>query len=170
MRVLYSDLEGKVVLNPPNLPAFVSNSKNRAAAIVLIGSDIIVSTAYTDHCSMMDMAGIEHRLYALDEGGDHFNGDTMSNDPSTATLRGGLHDGKICFDIWHRSETDDITANTERLDAVYSYIVSHRKLRGISDFELAIYNSDYVLTHTFGKEGLVPEARTEPHPTTFAPL
>ena len=57
MRVLASSHEGKVILNPSDTVSLVANSKERAAALVIIGNDLIVSTAYTDHRSMMDMRG-----------------------------------------------------------------------------------------------------------------
>lgn len=157
MHVLYKDAEGSVVVNPPDPLSFVEASRFKAAGVVLCGKDLVVGTAYIDHCSMMDLAGIRHCLYVLDEHDPDLAGEVTSLDPSAATLRGGTSGGKISFDVWHRGDPDRLPMLETRLQEVYDYIASHRKLRRFEEFALSIYDEDYVITHTYDAEGLKQE-------------
>jgi hypothetical protein len=155
MEILYSDSEGKVVLNPPDLGSFVRNSIHKGAGIVLLGKDALVGTAYIDHCSMMELAGITPCLFNLDVDSPSIGKGPFSSDPATATLRGGVGgDGKVSIEIWHRGDLDQLDALCDRLSVVLNHVKDHRKLRGFDHFELVIYDDDYVQSHVYTDEGL----------------
>lgn len=164
MRLLQSNPFGKVVINPPDLRAFVDNSPERAAGIVLHGRDIVVSTDRTDHCSMMDMAGIEQKMFAIDATATGDCGCPIYRDPATATLRGGTGNGHFSVDVWHRGDTDRIPFCIESIEELFAYLKSHRKLAKMDEIEIIIYNDDYVPVYSFDASGLHPHPVNLPQP------
>lgn len=47
MRVLRTEYDGRIVLNPPDAIAFVASSRAGAAGVIFAGTDLVVSTVYT---------------------------------------------------------------------------------------------------------------------------
>lgn len=147
MRVLSNTPAGKVILNPIDIVALVAQSPQKAAAVVVVGKDLIVSTAFTDHNSMLNAAGFEVRNYELED----------DCDPVLVTFRGGMTADSITFDIWHRGDQDKVGEYVDSIKSAFDFLSSHRKLKNIGSLEIAVYDTDYVQTHTFDSRGLIDE-------------
>lgn len=164
MRVLRTEYDGRIVLNPPDAIVFVASSKAGAAGVVLAGTDLVVSTVYTDHETMMTLAGIRQRSFSFDGLANEYSGEEITTDPAMATFRGGMSGTRISFDIWNYSDRTDIEDSVGSLQMAYDYFKSHRKLRSFDHLEIAIYNEEFQRTHTFGADGLVDERFQRPAP------
>ncbi|MCZ7860979.1 hypothetical protein O9X98_06135 [Agrobacterium salinitolerans] len=148
MRILSNTPEGKIVLNPPDILSLVSQSHQKSAAVVVIGRDVIVSTLYTDHNTMMAAAGFEVR-----------NFDVEKPDPEAATFRGVMDLNGASFDVWHRGDQNELGNHLTSIKMAYDFLSSHWRLRNVGPMEVAIYDDDYVRTHKFDELGLTDERK-----------
>lgn len=155
MRILSNTPEGKIVLNPPDILSLVSQSHQKSAAVVVIGRDVIVSTLYTDHNTMMAAAGFEVR-----------NFDVEKPDPEAATFRGFIDLNGASFDVWHRGNQSELERHIPSIGVAYDFLSSHWKLRNVGPLEIAIYDDDYVRTHKYDHLGLADERRPVATPVT----
>jgi hypothetical protein len=146
MRVLSNTPEGKLILNPTDIRQLVEDSPQKAAALVVRGRDIIVNTTYSCHNDMMDAVGIVENPYNL-------KGCNLSE----ATFRGGIGKSGMTFDIVNMNDCAVVESHIEQLQAAYEFLRSHWKLRHVPSLEIAIFDDDYVRTHTFDANGLSDE-------------
>lgn len=145
MKILSREPSGVVVLNPPNIVAFAAQSKHNAAAIVVSGDDLIASTSILGcHNTMMEMAGIELRNFALADG-----------NPKECSLRGGIHNGNVNIDIWNKDgKPEDVEAHVENLKRLLEFLTQHEGLRHASSVALTIFDDGYIESHVFTHQGL----------------
>lgn len=146
MRVLSNSPSGKLILNPPHVLQLIEGSPHKAAALVVRGRDVIVNTGHCCHSDMMRAAGIEEQSYDLRQG-----------NPEDATFRGGINLTGVSFDIWNKDADIAVENCLDALQAAYDFLKSHRKLNDALSLEIAIYDDDYVRTHTFDEHGLTDE-------------
>lgn len=151
MRVLSNTPNGKLILNPPDIRQIIADSPRKAAALVVRGRDIIVDTTYSCHNDMMDAASIVENSFDLDG----------SNLPE-ATFRGGADLNNMTFHIVNEGDSAVIKDHIAQLELAFAFLKGHRKLRHIANLEIAIFDNDYVRTHTFDANGLTDERQLSP--------